>query len=170
MPPTSAFGLLSASRLVLILLLVWLLALMLFFMIPFYTRSETEMIISNDSNGKNDLIVARLNRASLELNSLRAQNTQLRELIDTIRSPDASSQIKNPPVNGLFVSISISPFKSIVRSITVSIRWSQMQEIMTNHRIEIHFHPRHLQQSIRMSGRTWTNYSTCNSWPRSNRI
>lgn len=77
----ATFGVASAGRILIAVVLVWLL-LILFIGGPIFRRGDSDYNSINGENG--EMILARLSRATSELGSLKSQNEELRKLLDNL--------------------------------------------------------------------------------------
>lgn len=76
-----SFGVASAGRILIAVLLVWLL-LIFFIGGPIFRRTDPDYNGIGGENG--EMILARLSRANSELNSLRSQNEELRKMLENL--------------------------------------------------------------------------------------
>lgn len=75
------FGVASAGRILIAVVLVWLL-IILFIGGPIFRRGDSDYNGLTGENG--EMILARLSRATSELNTLKSQNEELRKLLDSL--------------------------------------------------------------------------------------
>lgn len=96
----SGFGAASAGRILVAVIIVWIL-LIFFIGGPIFRRSTDSDLTGSNGETGTELILARLSRASSELKSLRAQNEELRKIIDHLiplkSSSSSSSHLKSSP-------------------------------------------------------------------------
>lgn len=85
----SSFSVTSASRLLIAVLLVWLLVIF------FITGPIFKWPGKDESHGENgEMILARLSRATSELNSLKAQNEELRNLLQNYLPAEFNAKLQ----------------------------------------------------------------------------